>query len=89
MSETVGVREFRNRVSYYLRRAQAGERITVTDRGAPIATVQPAAADETERAIWRMVEEGRAAWRGRKPALPVPVKIGGRPISEIVIEHRG
>jgi prevent-host-death family protein len=37
----VAVRELKARLSAYLRRAAAGEHITVTDRGKPIAMLGP------------------------------------------------
>jgi prevent-host-death family protein len=36
----VGVKELKNRLTYYLRRTQKGEEIIVTDRGRPIALLQ-------------------------------------------------
>lgn len=37
----VGVRELKAKLSSYLQRAAAGELITVTDRGRPIAVIGP------------------------------------------------
>ena len=37
----VGSREFKNRQSYYLRRVRKGETLLVTDRGKPVAKVEP------------------------------------------------
>ena len=33
----VGVRELKNRLTYYLRRARKGEEVIVTERGRPVA----------------------------------------------------
>lgn len=38
---TVGVRTLKNRLSEYLRIAQSGERVTVTNRGTPVADIVP------------------------------------------------
>ena len=38
---TIGIRTLRNRLSEYLRAVQAGHRITVTSRGAPVADLVP------------------------------------------------
>lgn len=38
---TVGVRVLKNRLSEYLRRVKAGERIVVTERGVPVAELRP------------------------------------------------
>ena len=37
----VGVRELKNRLTYYLRRATKGEEIIVTERGRPVAVTLP------------------------------------------------
>jgi prevent-host-death family protein len=39
---TVGLRELKNRLSTYVRRAQEGETVIVTDRGEAIAELVPA-----------------------------------------------
>jgi prevent-host-death family protein len=36
----VGTKTLKNRLSYYLRRVSAGETVTVTDRGTPIAELR-------------------------------------------------
>lgn len=85
---TVGVRELKNRLSTFLRRAADGERITVTDRGRAVAILGPADTQEDE-AIASMVREGLANWGGGKPrGSSRPVKVKGRPISDTVLEDR-
>src|SRR5712691_4039806 len=39
--ERVGVRELRQNLSVYLRRVRRGETLEVTERGQPVATLQP------------------------------------------------
>jgi prevent-host-death family protein len=39
--KTVAVREFKNRLSEYLRDVRAGERVLVTDRGEVVAELAP------------------------------------------------
>jgi prevent-host-death family protein len=87
---TVGVRELRNKLSQYLKRVREGERIEVTDRGEVVALLIPAPnGSELKSAILAMVEEGIASWSGGKPrGLNPPMKIPGRPLSEIVLEDR-
>ena len=86
---SVGVRELKNRLSQYLRRVADGERITVTDRGRPIAVISPPTQTPEEERLWAMVREGLAQWGGGKPRLPTRrVKIKGKPISDTVIEDR-
>ena len=63
----VGVRDFKNGASGYLERVEAGEVITVTRRGKPVARVVPA---QLSPAVARLVAEGKLSWSGGKPRLP-------------------
>jgi len=86
---TVGVRELKNRLSEFLRRVADGERITVTDRGRPIAVLAPPETSAEDEAIAKMVREGLAHWGGGTPrGSKRPVKLRGRPISDTVLEDR-
>lgn len=86
---TVGVRELKSRLSEFLRRVANGERITVTDRGRPVAVIGPAESAEGLDDIVAMVREGRAAWGGGKPrGAARPIRIRGKPISDTVLEDR-
>lgn len=87
--ETVGVRDLKNRLSHHLKRVRAGTRLTVTERGKPIATLAPV--EEKDDLAWlhKMVAEGRAHWSGGKPTgSKNPPKNTGKPLSDIVIEDR-
>ena len=85
----MGVRELKNRLSEFLRRVTEGERITVTDRGRPIAVLGPAEAAAHDEDIRQMVREGLAAWGGGKPrGLKKRIRIRGGPISDTVLEDR-
>lgn len=53
---TVGVRELKNHLSGYLDRAKAGEEITVTEHGRPIARLTSVTADVDRRAA--LIEAG-------------------------------
>jgi len=45
--DRVGVRELRQNLSVYLRRVRRGEKLEVTERGRPVAVLQPiVAADD-------------------------------------------
>lgn len=60
---SVGIRELKNNLSRYLRMVQAGERVLITDRGRPVAELQPPALDpdldEPHMAKYnRLVREG-------------------------------
>lgn len=86
---TVGIRELKNRLSEFLRRVAEGERITVTDRGRPVAVISSPITTSDEEEMVKMVREGLARWDGGKPGVPRrPVKIRGKPISDTVLEDR-
>jgi prevent-host-death family protein len=90
----VGVRELKARLSEHLRRAQAGERLTVTDRGRPIATLGPAEQQpKPVHPAWllQLAAEGRVTLgTGGKPLGMHPrVKLkDGATLSQAVIEDR-
>jgi prevent-host-death family protein len=86
---TVGIRELKNRLSEFLRRVGDGERVTVTDRGRPVAVICPPVEAPEDPAIAMMIREGSARWAGGKPRLPSRLaRIRGKPIAETVIEDR-
>ena len=66
-----------------------GARITVTDRGRPVAVIIPPESGPGDEAIARMVREGLARWEGgRPPVARRTYRIRGKPISDTVIEDR-
>ena len=64
---TVGVRELKDHLSEYLRKVQAGERVVVTDRGRPVASIAAAGEKDSTAGAWELVLQGRANWSGGKP----------------------
>ena len=85
----IGVRELKARLSEYLKRAQSGERLTVTDRGRAIAVISPADVRADLGWVHTMVAEGRARWGGGKPVgLSPKIKSRGKLASQMVIEDR-
>jgi prevent-host-death family protein len=94
----ISVRELKNRLSEYLRRAAAGEELIVTSRGKEVARLLPprarrrAAMTEAEAiARFRNLTWVRPG-SGKKPALPKPlIRIGKdeKTLAEIVSEQRG
>ena len=87
----IAVRALRDHLSAVLRRVAAGERVLVTDRGNPIATLAPVEESEETRLALRMVAEGRASWNGAKPrgANPRPrARARGKATSALVLEDR-
>lgn len=85
----VGIKSLKDHLSEYLRRARQGERIVVTDRGAPVAMLAPVEESAEVRWAWELVRSGAASWGGGKPkGLADPPKIRGKMASEIVLEDR-
>ena len=87
--ERVGVRELRQNLSVYLRRVRRGETLEVTERGQPVATLQPIR-DPDDR-FARLEARGIALRRGagNLAELPPPVKVKlDRPLSEVLEELR-
>jgi prevent-host-death family protein len=81
----VGIRELKAHLSDCLARVQAGERLTVTDRGRPIATITRIDASVVPAWVQRLVGHRRARWAGGKPAgLASRVPLRGTPASEMV-----
>jgi prevent-host-death family protein len=90
--ERIGIRELRQNASEYIRRAEQGETIEVTDRGRPVAQLSPL--PKAESVLARLIAEGKATpakgdlrdlLKSVKPAPPIP----GQPsISQILDEMR-
>jgi prevent-host-death family protein len=88
----VPVRDLKSRLSEYLRRVRAGERVIVTERGRPIAELAPLRQEvlDPEERMARLAEAGELQRpRGRGLADFVPVRVRGRPVSATLIEDRG
>jgi prevent-host-death family protein len=86
---SVGVRDLKNRLSHHLKRVRGGARLTVTERGRPIATLAPVDAPADLSGLHKMVAEGRAHWNGGKPkGSKNPPRVRGQRASDIVIEDR-
>jgi len=86
---TVGIRDFRARLSYYLAKAKSGEIIKVTSRGKLVAHVFPPALSLEERTN-ALQKAGIIAWSGQKlpHRKPVAVNLSEKLASDIVIEMR-
>lgn len=64
--DNVPVTEMKNRLSHYLRLVRAGARVTIVDRGRPVAVLAPAAAVDDD--IGDLVARGVAS--GPEQELP-------------------
>lgn len=72
--ESIGVRELRQNASVYLRRVAAGESITVTDHGVPVAVLSPPPRDVTLRERLRVNGQLIPADAGRNVLLEPPIE---------------
>jgi prevent-host-death family protein len=85
----VGIKALKDHLSEYLRRVRDGERIVVTDRGAPVAVLAPVEEGAEVQWAWELVRSGGASWGGGKPRGSAdPPKVRGKLASEMVIEDR-
>lgn len=90
----IGIKELKNRLTYYLKLTKKGDRIVVTDRGSPIAILH--SLDQVEDSAGL---EERLASLAKKGMLKLPsrwsklssfesVLASGKAASEIIIEER-
>lgn len=85
---TAGIREIKNRLSEYIRKVRAGERVVVTEHGKPVAVITRPGGPVDER-IDGMIRERQAHWGGGKPrGGRRPPKIKGPSVADAVIEGR-
>jgi len=91
--KTVGSRELKNRLGRYLGMVGKGETIIVTDRGKPVARLLPPepevkAADSAEDFL-RCLEADGHLRRGTRPFKRFkPIRVKGKPMSQMIIEDR-
>ncbi|HEX8947914.1 MAG TPA: type II toxin-antitoxin system prevent-host-death family antitoxin [Dissulfurispiraceae bacterium] len=85
----VNIREFKSRLSHYLRLTKAGESVVITERGTPIGRIVPAAAPLEER-MQAMAQAGLALWNKKKlKTMPPVAKVRGkRTVADLLIEDR-
>lgn len=84
---SIGIRELRQNASTYVRAAERGETIQVTDRGRPVARLSPL---EPAEGIEALIAAGRVR-PGKGNLLdvkPLPARPGERQLSEILAEMR-
>jgi prevent-host-death family protein len=86
----VGVRELKNQLSSFLDRVKAGEEITVTEHGRPIARLSAVAADVDRMAelVAAGVIRPAATSRRRLPAKRVQIVDGAPSLADQVSEQR-
>ncbi|MDR4509816.1 MAG: type II toxin-antitoxin system prevent-host-death family antitoxin [Candidatus Brocadiaceae bacterium] len=86
----VGLREANMHFSKYLKLVREGQEVVVTERGNPVAVIKPLMKKETPEDKIRSLEEQGILRRAVKRKFPLAriIDIGGKPLSETVIEGR-
>ena len=90
---TVGIRELKNRLTQYLRRTKQGEEVIITERGKPIALIQPIRSVEhpvsLEARLAKLAAQGFVTLPTQKPLKRVRLaNVSGQPISKTILEDR-
>ena len=88
---TVGIREFKARLSSYLRRVQEGEAVTITDRGEPIGQIVPMKKLPTAASrVLALTQSGIIAWNGQKLRANSPrIRVRGKhTVAELLLVNR-
>jgi len=89
---TAGVRELKDNLSRYLRIVREGGSVLITDRGKPLACLQPAGQGEPEAdRLRRLAETGEVQWGGGRmercrPSTVLPA--GAKTAARTLIEDR-
>jgi prevent-host-death family protein len=88
---TVGIRDLKNHLTAYLRRTRKGEQQIVTDRGKPIALIQPIQSAtqpvSLEARLAKLAAEGLISLSdGRRLKKFKPAKVSGKPSSQLILE---
>jgi prevent-host-death family protein len=90
---TIGSRELRSRLGRYLGLVGKGETIIVTYRGKPVAHLVPPSPDQEEpirleEVLQQLEAEGHLR-RGTRPFNRIkPIRIKGKPVSQMLLEDR-
>jgi prevent-host-death family protein len=87
--DRVGVRELRQNLSVYLRRVRRGEKLEVTERGRPVAVLQPIV--DVDDPMARLEARGIPVRRGagNLADLPPPASVTlDRPLADVLRESR-
>ena len=90
----VGIRELKNRLTYYLNLTRSGDNVIVTDRGKPLAILHSLDTVEADAGVEeRLASLARKG--GLRPPAPeakftraAPCKAKGTPVSRLIVAER-
>jgi len=83
---SVGIRDFKAKLSSYIDMVEKGEQVVITQHGEEVAIIIPISNER--RAVRSMVKAGRAQWSGDRPKGIKGFKIKGKPLSVTILEER-
>lgn len=88
-STTVGIRELKARLSYYLQQVKAGSTLIITEHNHPIGKIVPTHLELHDR-LQTLVDAGLASWSGKSLAEiePVATTHGPRTVADMLVEDR-
>ena len=92
--QMIGIKELKNKLTYYIKVTRGGDNVIVTDRGSPVAILHSLDQIESSAGI-----DERLASLAKRGMIRLPTKRGklsafkgidttGKPASEIIIEER-
>jgi prevent-host-death family protein len=87
----VGIRELKSHLSKYIARVRAGETVVVTDRGKPVARLEPVVTEELPPSLRRLLDSGRLIYKPppRKFEAPtIRLLPGEKTLADYVSEQR-
>ena len=89
---STGIKELKNNLSRYLSLVKKGEDVLITERGRTIARIiqENSKSRSIREALSPLVEKGLIALPDQKvdKEIPAPIKVPGKPVSEMAIENR-
>lgn len=88
--QSIGIREFKARLSECVREVKRGGTVVVTEHGRRVARLVPDAASLDER-LAAMKASGAVLWSGRRlrSGTPAPRARSARTVSQILVDNRG
>lgn len=88
-STTVGIRELKSRLSYYLQQVKAGATLVITEHNRPVGKIVPVNVAIDER-LQALVDAGLVTWSGKSLSAmsPVAKTRGPRTVADLLIEDR-
>jgi prevent-host-death family protein len=86
---TVGIRELKDNLSYYLRGVKKGRSVTITERGQSVPILMPAETSADASLARELSRKGIGTWKGGKPRGGTrSAVVKGKPVSQIVVDER-